>query len=304
MLKTSVRFFEGLFSAHPKDCRKLHNIAQSVILFDEAQSLSWSVSYGKVTKTVSQPRKTKIGQFKREIETSKDFVNALKKAADKHPKCVVKPIIHMQKKGEASSYKGTFLSLSDARASQKTITFVPGRDGKVYERRTTNAGEFITPAASTGAITVLDEIRPGFQSSLPKIPYTLMEQALSLFRAMMRRGKDRRPAEALVHIYWDKLQQQYFIHVPKQLVSRASVDALLDNEALQDSDRYIHYADLHSHNQMPAVFSKTDDHDERPTRVYMVSRWVTSRRSGWNRSIRTRKKCLRWPHELFQATAS
>lgn len=238
--------------------------------FDEAQSLSWSVSYGKITKSVTQPRKTKIGQFKREIEASKDFVNALKKAADKHPKCVVKPVIHMQKKGEASSYKGAFLSLSDARASQKTISFIPGRDGKVYERRTTNAGEFITPAAPTGAITVLDEIRPGFQSSLPKIPYTLMEQALSLFRTMMHRGKDRRPAEALVHIYWDKLQQQYFIHVPKQLVSRASVDALLDNEALQDSDSYIHYADLHSHNQMPAVFSKTDDHDERPTRVYMV----------------------------------
>lgn len=30
------------------------------------------------------------------------------------------------------------------------------------------------------------------------------------------------------------------------------------------------YADLHSHNRMPAVFSKTDDHDERATRVYMV----------------------------------
>ena len=53
--------------------------------FDEAQSLSWSVSYGKITKSVTQPRKTKIGQFKREIEASKDFVNALKKAADKHP---------------------------------------------------------------------------------------------------------------------------------------------------------------------------------------------------------------------------
>ena len=127
-----------------------------------------------------------------------------------------------------------------------------------------------TTTVKNGSITVLDEIRPGFQSSLPKIPYTLMVQALSLFRAMMHRGKGRRPTEALVHVYWDKLQQQYFIYIPKQLVSHASVDAWLDNEALQDSDRYIHYADLHSHNQMPAVFSKTDDHDERPTRVYMV----------------------------------
>lgn len=39
IITTSVRFFEGLFSCQPKDCRKLHQIAQSVILFDEAQSL-------------------------------------------------------------------------------------------------------------------------------------------------------------------------------------------------------------------------------------------------------------------------
>ena len=39
IITTSVRFFESLFASRPRDCRKLHSIAQSVVLFDEAQSL-------------------------------------------------------------------------------------------------------------------------------------------------------------------------------------------------------------------------------------------------------------------------
>lgn len=137
----------------------------------------------------------------------------------------------------------------------------------MYERRVTGAGEFITP---TAGVTYLDDIRAGFEPALPRIPYILMNQALSLFRYLMDAGKDGSPLEALVHIYWDRMKEGFFFHVPEQLVGKDFVDAVLDDDCLLDDERYVHYADLHSHNDMPANFSPTDDKDERANRVYMV----------------------------------
>ena len=129
--------------------------------------------------------------------------------------------------------------------------------------RKTELGEFIAPKNN---VVELSQIRAGFTPALPLIPQELLQQIISFFRCY--RGEVQE-FEALAHILWDRENEEFVVHIPQQHVSKMRVDANLIRDSLPE-ERYLHYADIHSHNSMEAKFSHVDDQDERATRIYMV----------------------------------
>ena len=231
---------------------------------EEGKRVSWSVEYGGIRKEVKDPKGTTIISMKEMIERSREFLDALKKTKDKDPCCYVKPKVEMKTKGNAA-YKGKFGTLEEARTSDKVICLIPGNDGHIYEMHKTEQGEFIAPKHK---IIDFQAVAAGFTPALPLIPLSLMRQIIAFFRSFM--AEHGQEYEALVLIYWDKWKEEYLAYVPKQNVSKAGIHASLQENPYDDESRYIHYADIHSHNSMEAFFSSIDDADERGTGIYMV----------------------------------
>ena len=227
---------------------------------DDGKRVSWTVEYGKISRVVADPKETSIGNMKDSIESSKEFLDSLKRAKDKNPVCKIKPCVTAQSKGTA--YKGVFTTLEKAEEAGKVISIVPSRDGKVYEIRNTEMGKFIIPVVDCD---MLSEVQAGFTPALPLIPSKLVVQVFTFFYHFAQCGNGK---EALINIYWDKENQKFIADAPEQLVSKISVDSRMNEKFA--NDRYIHYMDIHSHNTMAAFFSPVDDHDERATRLYTV----------------------------------
>lgn len=233
----------------------------------EARShVSWTMSYAGITERVSSAD-AGIYETKAKIEKGKKFKEALRKLKpkDKEPVCTVKPTVTAQKKGvlQFPRYKGLFGSTEQAEQSDKAIAYIPAQDGRVYEMRRNEIGTFTAPSLH---IAELEDIRAGFQMSLPRLPAALLSQIIAFFRRVcVDYGRDM---EALVNVLWDREKGEYVLHVPPQRIDKASVET--DLSAQPDPSRYLHVMDVHSHNTMAARFSRTDDLDEQATRLYMV----------------------------------
>ena len=231
----------------------------------DPKTISWTVNYGKTTKSVSNPGSDKVYDIKAEIENSKAFKEALKKAktdADKNPECIVKLFKKAQTKGEAlSGIKELCLTKAEAAQTNKPIVLLPSKDGRVYEQRRNEIGCFTAPAEN---VREFEDIQAEFKMALPKIPAHIFSKVMGFFKSI----SDELHYEVLVHILYDTEEKEYIIKVPKQRISEASVNSETDEPY---PDRYIHVMDFHSHNTMPAVFSGTDNADEKETRLYAVA---------------------------------
>ena len=78
-----------------------------------------------------------------------------------------------------------------------------------------------------------------------KIPYEFFEQIVEFFRQVSKKMKAE--FEAHAWILWTK-EKGYFISVPKQSVSKASVSFTYDDDSLPPGSVIV--CDLHSHNTM------------------------------------------------------
>lgn len=104
-----------------------------------------------------------------------------------------------------------------------------------------------------------------FEFELPKIPITILNTIHKLYVDVSKKFR----SEVYVSLYWDKVKEDYFLHVPKQEVSGASVTFENEPEMLNNPDIVI-VMDSHSHVNMSAFWSAQDIADQKASRLFSV----------------------------------
>jgi len=140
--------------------------------------------------------------------------------------------------------------------TEKEISFVMDKKG-VKKIVKNEIGKF---SEEVKEIPGLDEIKSGFNGALPKIPVKILLEINQFF-------KKHRVSEAMTQIFWDRTKKEYFVYVPEQEVTGASVHAIRNKRLERE---HLLVMDIHSHNTMNAFFSGIDDDDEKETRLFGV----------------------------------
>lgn len=101
-----------------------------------------------------------------------------------------------------------------------------------------------------------DVVALDFKFSLPPIPYDLLDEIVSIFKADLTK-------ESIVQIYWNE-EKGYYLQMPEYTASKISVSYIFP----YNPDVLV--MTVHSHNTMRAFFSPVDDADEIYTGLFGV----------------------------------
>lgn len=154
IVTTSVQFFESLFAARPSKCRKLHNIAKSVVILDEAQllpvdyldpileTMQLLVDKYKVTFVICTATQPALGErqvgdtlFKglkdiREImgstEEVKDLHQRFSRVRISLPKDFTSPIEWQELASQLKKYDQVLCVVSDRQSCRELHSLMPG----------------------------------------------------------------------------------------------------------------------------------------------------------------------------------
>jgi PRTRC genetic system protein A len=178
------------------------------------------------------------------------------------------------------------VQMAPVRVYEKPITYVLYEDG-LYEVRHSDLAT-ITSKAKT-VLGVVEKGKEGIEWNLPPIPFILLQQTISFFRAVCKERNSS--SEALVQIWWDREKKEYSLYIPEQEASAGGVHPTSIHDE-GNSGQWFRVGDIHSHGSgMGAFFSGTDDGDERnitTERVFGVIGRVAQAIPEWAFRMRTR----------------
>lgn len=180
----------------------------------------------------------------------------------------------------------TVLPLTGNIVPRAPITYACAKNGLFEIRHSDVATVTVRPKEVLG---VTQELQEGVKLNLPKIPFLMLQQTIAFFRGVEQKFGGSN--EAIVQIWWDREKQEYHMHIPEQQVSGGSVrhESEFDKD---NSGKFIHYADIHSHtSRMSAFWSGVDNADEKKVcgeRVFGVIGMINQPVPDWKWRLGTR----------------
>jgi len=93
---------------------------------------------------------------------------------------------------------------------------------------------------------------------VPKPPISEFAKILEIFKYINNKNR----SELCINVYFNIKTSNFYLDILNQYTNPIKIEYEYNSE-LENSDNYIRYLQIHSHNTMPAKFSSTDNIDEK-----------------------------------------